>query len=523
MFYCVKTGRLVFEADDIMVSRVRPAAARTIIAVSEKKARLPKTNVMLGENSYKRLSRYNIKYYKENGKLLIKRVKGLAEVFSYVKTAAFYTVATIAMTLLVYGSVSAVDIHFAREAFIEGKPVGIIKNVSDFENLIENMKLSLATTLGKEVSAPAEPVYIFRLVFGKDLTGDYQLRQNILSTFSEVEEAYAIYVNDSLVCAALSEEAAKNALERVKLRYAEEGVDNEIEFADSVSIRKEFISVGYVRSEDGIFSALTSAKEEEKKYTVSDNDTIWGIASKFGMSVEDVFKLNDGMNETIHAGDEIIIKKSKPLLSVKTKYVYEGERSIPHETKEEVDSSLPLGNKKVVVAGVEGKKHVVEEVVKVNGEVVETNVISEKTLSQPVAAVVNVGTKKDLSTVAVSGRLARPVYGTISSRFGRRGRGYHSGIDIAAPTGTPIKAADGGTVSFAGWSGGYGYLVKINHGNGYETYYAHCSAILTSVGKKVSKGDIIAKVGNTGNSTGPHCHFEVRINGVAKDPSKYVN
>ena len=103
------------EADDIMVSRVRPAAARTIIAVSEKKARLPKTNVMLGENSYKRLSRYNIKYYKENGKLLIKRVKGLAEVFSYVKTAAFYTVATIAKTLLVYGSVSAVDIHFARK------------------------------------------------------------------------------------------------------------------------------------------------------------------------------------------------------------------------------------------------------------------------------------------------------------------------------------------------------------------------------------------------------------------------
>ena len=91
MFYCVKTGRLVFEADDIMVSRVRPAAARTIIAVSEKKARLPKTNVMLGENSYIRLSRYNIKCYKENGKLLIKGLKGL-RVFSYVKTAAFYTV-----------------------------------------------------------------------------------------------------------------------------------------------------------------------------------------------------------------------------------------------------------------------------------------------------------------------------------------------------------------------------------------------------------------------------------------------
>ena len=87
-----------------------------------------------------------------------------------------------------------------------------------------------------------------------------------------------------------------------------------------------------------------------------------------------------------------------------------------------------------------------------------------------------------------------------------------------------VRDSESPTVIFAGWdSGGYGYLVKIDHGGGYVTYYGHCSAILVSKGAKVNKGDLIARVGNTGNSTGPHLHFEVRINGVAQNPANYVS
>jgi len=119
-----------------------------------------------------------------------------------------------------------------------------------------------------------------------------------------------------------------------------------------------------------------------------------------------------------------------------------------------------------------------------------------------------------------------PVSGRISSRYGSnnpRIRDHiHAGLDIAARTGTNIKAVADGTVTFASYSGGYGYLVKIDHGNNVETRYAHCSKIHVKQGQKVQAGDIISAVGNTGNSTGPHLHFEVRVNGNSLNPEKYL-
>ena len=118
-----------------------------------------------------------------------------------------------------------------------------------------------------------------------------------------------------------------------------------------------------------------------------------------------------------------------------------------------------------------------------------------------------------------------PVTGRITSRFGavESIRDHtHKGIDIAATRGTPILAAASGTVTFAGWSSGYGYLVKIDHGSGVETYYGHCSKLYVSAGSTVEAGDKIAAVGSTGNSTGNHLHFEIRLNGEQVNPQKYV-
>lgn len=121
--------------------------------------------------------------------------------------------------------------------------------------------------------------------------------------------------------------------------------------------------------------------------------------------------------------------------------------------------------------------------------------------------------------------LIRPVSGIITSRFGSyesiRSFG-HRGLDIAAPTGTSIKAAAGGTVTVAGWNSSYGYMVKISHGNGVETVYGHCSKLLVSKGQTVTQGQVIAKVGSTGDSTGSHLHLEVRVNGTLYNPQNYV-
>ncbi len=129
---------------------------------------------------------------------------------------------------------------------------------------------------------------------------------------------------------------------------------------------------------------------------------------------------------------------------------------------------------------------------------------------------------------APSGKFMWPVAGRITSRFGWRihpifgVRRFHSGIDIAAPYGSLVKAADGGQIVQAGYFGGYGYSIMVYHGGGFATWYAHLSSINVSVGQFVERGQVIGLVGSTGWSTGPHLHFEVRINGNAQDPMGYL-
>lgn len=121
--------------------------------------------------------------------------------------------------------------------------------------------------------------------------------------------------------------------------------------------------------------------------------------------------------------------------------------------------------------------------------------------------------------------LVRPVSGIVTSRFGSREsiRDYaHRGLDIATSTGTPYRAAAAGTVTRAGFNNSYGYMIIISHGNGVETVYGHSSQLLVSVGQQVTQGQTIGKVGSTGDSTGPHLHFEVRVNGVLQNPENYI-
>lgn len=135
---------------------------------------------------------------------------------------------------------------------------------------------------------------------------------------------------------------------------------------------------------------------------------------------------------------------------------------------------------------------------------------------------------QDQKTLLASTPSVWPVKGWVTSGFGTRKspftgkRTMHSGLDIATKTGTPIKAPADGIVSYSDRKGAFGKVLVIDHGYGYTTFYGHCSALLKKVGDKVKRGDTVAKVGNTGTSTGPHLHYEVRVNGVATNPSKFI-
>ena len=145
--------------------------------------------------------------------------------------------------------------------------------------------------------------------------------------------------------------------------------------------------------------------------------------------------------------------------------------------------------------------------------------------TKPKVTKTSVSRSMSYKKVALNVSLIRPISGTITSRFGSISSvrsGAHTGLDIAAKKGTPIAAAASGTVTYSGYQGALGYLIKISHGNGVETYYGHCSKLYAKKGQYVNQGDIIAAVGSTGNSTGPHLHLEVRVNGVAYNPQNYV-
>ena len=138
---------------------------------------------------------------------------------------------------------------------------------------------------------------------------------------------------------------------------------------------------------------------------------------------------------------------------------------------------------------------------------------------------VNTATTIAGGKVSLGISLARPVSGIISSRFGARSSirsSAHTGLDIATSTGTPVLAAASGTVTFSGRKGSYGNLLVITHSNGVQTYYGHCSKLYVSAGTTVTQGQTVAAVGSTGNSTGPHLHFEIRVNGVAYNPQTYL-
>ena len=154
-------------------------------------------------------------------------------------------------------------------------------------------------------------------------------------------------------------------------------------------------------------------------------------------------------------------------------------------------------------------------------------VVASKNTSTKVKASGSVNTATTISSnkVNLGISLNRPVSGIISSRFGVRSSirsSAHTGLDIATSTGTPVAAAASGTVTFSGWKGSYGNLLVITHSNGIQTYYGHCNKLYVSAGQSVSAGQTVAAVGSTGNSTGPHLHFEIRSNGVALNPQNYL-
>lgn len=354
-----------------------------------------------------------------------------------------------------------------------------------------------------------------------------ELEEDLSEEIGLVTYGYSLYVDGELIGATPYEGALDELLKQLKDGIRDENTIS-CEFAEDVEIKPGYVSTDKIMNLGYLAETLYSTKTAEVTYEVKSGDTWSEIANSHNLTSAELLALNPGYNiDRLSIGEVLTLSASVPYL---TMTVVEQEQyldTLPYDVEYTDSANLYKGDYKVTSAGSYGSADVLANVTYVNGEETERVVLSSVTLKNPVTEQRLQGTK-ERPTWLPTGTFRWPCSGNITSPFGYRHLSYsyastfHKGIDIANHRGTPIYAADGGTVVYAGWMSGYGYLVQVDHGNGYVTYYGHNSSLLVSVGQHVYKGQQIARMGSTGNSTGNHCHFEVRYNGVARNPMNYL-
>ncbi len=296
-----------------------------------------------------------------------------------------------------------------------------------------------------------------------------------------------------------------------------------MQFEDRIEVTECYLKPEDISDVNEAIEYVTQNQATQVIYEIQSGDTLGQISYNTGIPLEDIIAMNDAIeneNSTIHVGQELVISVPEPPLTVsyvKTEY---REEEYQAETIY-IDNDSWYTTKQVTLQNPStGFRRAISSITYQNGEVHETDILKQEVLMEAVPKIVERGTQ-------IPPTYIKPLSGGyLSSKFGYRsfrGGGYHYGMDWACPTGTTIYASSGGTVTRAGWSSSYGYVVYIQHPGGIETRYAHNSRLLVSKGQTVQQGQAIALSGNTGDSSGPHLHFEYRINGKAVNPSSYLD
>ncbi len=425
------------------------------------------------------------------------------------------------------------DFSYGISVVFKGEALGIVQDEDDFDKAVASIGNRVLAATGETYRVDVEP--IFELV---TVPGDYSfasvgdLEQGIIGQSPELfRESAGLYINGELIAVTDRPEVVEMLMNTLKNEAAELYKDMDltdakevtVDFVDDVKLTEGLYPVTARKTVAEIESIFRSLVNEEEVYTVQSGDSPKRIASKFDLSLKELYAMNPGMEGgSMYPGDQVVIGLEKAYLPICLSYVstYEEETAIPIVYIDSDD--LYMGVTKKKTDGEAGIDRVTAKITYVNG--VETARLVQETVSvkEAVASEVYKGTQRGNTLPTIRGFYIRPINGgRITSRYGNRKNpfdssknNFHSGQDIAAPKNTPIYAARTGVVTFMGVSGSYGNLVKIDHGDGYVTFYGHCNGFASGVkvGDRVEVGTHIAYVGSTGRSTGNHVHFELRYN-----------
>ena len=362
----------------------------------------------------------------------------------------------------------------------------------------------------------------------------------IENSVDNLTHACGVYVDGSFICAVKNEADAKTVFYDILSPYEADAKANDyvVGFAESI----DYVQ-GLYRDDKSIMwdaakleQTMKSDKITSTAYTASEGDTIDSIAEKFGTTEELLKNANPDYDfGNIADGDSITVTTVSKYVRVKKTVTSSSVRDIEFDTVKQRDATKYSGYRKVLQAGVNGSERVTKTDIYIDGVLYDTD-YSYETINEPVDEIIAVGTKTSYGGVYIGSASAKgflwpaPSCHYVSSPYGWRSSGWHNGMDLTrgggGALGTPVIASRSGRVEVVQRSNsGYGNMVLINHGDGYKTRYGHMvsGSITVSVGEYVEAGQTIGKVGSTGNSTGPHLHFEVIYNGETQNPKNYIS
>lgn len=372
--------------------------------------------------------------------------------------------------LSVIVSLVSTGVTFGFEVKYGGSVIATIKDATVF-NDAKDIVVSNVESYNADI-AIEQPKLNLTLTVADRLDSAFKVADAIIENTNDIVIANALKVNGE-ISACVEDEGLEDYIEYCRNRFNILGAENESHFIDNITV-------------------------EEGYYLKSDIKTL----------------------------DEV-----KPIieeLQVKTTSVVNSDTEIPFDSKSVKTDQELIGYQEITTAGENGIQRKTETVETINGVEASRVENAVTVVKEPVTQITTVGTAKSVATasqrkIAGTAGFISPINSgsfRVSAYYGD-GRS-HKGVDLAANCGTSIFAVAGGTVTYAGFDGDYGYSVIIDHGNGLSTRYAHASSLCVSKGDKVTQGDLIALVGRTGYATGNHLHFEVMVNGSNVDPAPFI-
>ncbi|WP_082320567.1 peptidoglycan DD-metalloendopeptidase family protein [Ruminococcus flavefaciens] len=444
-------------------------------------------------------------------------------------TAFNYILPVVSVAFLIgiirYGS----GLEYGLSVEYNGREIGMITAEADFEAAEQEVQQRIAYADSQE-NIDLSAKYSLRIINENDkIISSSQLANEMLAASDEaLTEAYGIYIDGKFIGAVTDKDPVQDALNERILNYRVDGVVKDISYKNNIEYSHGIYLASSVMDKQAAIDLLTSSKEKKAVYIAQKGDTAVTIAQKYNMDLDKLEELNEGITKKCSKGMIVNVIETESYLPIQYVREMDPVTFLDYETVEVETSALNVGVRDTLVAGRRGEKTSHIEITYVDGKEYSRKTISSKITKEPVVEKIGIGiyaARPDSPDTILtgSGEFAWPVDGGwVSDGFG--GERNHKGMDIAASTGTEIYAAADGEVVSAGWNtGGYGYFVQIGHTDEYQTVYGHMCEVLVQDGQYVSRGQLIGLVGNTGNSFGSHCHFEVRHLGICLDPALFLN